>query len=243
MFSPVDFRQELGRLREKERRQEDLVLQEANRILQTDLFHENKILNYLNDYGRTFEHLDEEDVIAENIFTEEEVKKLAVRHRLKFLSSSLYRSEIPYQAVLKIKDLNQKHRKDLKHFFVLAQPSAFFQSGQIPQSALFVSTNNGNYFMLHRWGGDLSWSRKFKFWPMRSFENLFATVLVIALLVTLVLPTALITLDSKAEYWSGYRAAAFFHLLIFFGGFTTYLTFAFAGNFSNVVWNRKKDFG
>src|SRR5688572_260269 len=119
MFAPVDFKEELGRLRDKERKQEDVVLQEANRILQNDLFHENKILNYLNDYGRSFEHLDEEDVSAENIFTEKEVKAMAVRHRLKFLSSSLYRTEIPYHAILKIKELNQKHRKDLKHFFVL----------------------------------------------------------------------------------------------------------------------------
>ncbi len=243
MFSPVDVRGELERLREKERRQEDLVIQEANRILQDDLFNENKILHYLNDYGRTFEYLDEEDVSDGNIFTEKEVKRIAVRHRLKFLASSLYRSEIPYQAVLKIKELNQKHRKDLKHFFVLAPPAAFFEAAQVPQSALFVSTSNGNYYLLHRWGAELSWSRKFRFWPLRSFENLFATVIFFTLLVTLILPTALITLDSHAEYWSGYRAAAFFHLLIFNGGFTTYLTFAFCGNFSNVVWNRKKDFG
>jgi hypothetical protein len=62
------------------------------------------------------------------------------------------------------------------------------------------------------------------------------------LLLDLALPTRLITLDHSANYWSGYRAAAFFHLLIFNFGVTAYLTFAFAKNFSSSVWNRYTDF-
>ena len=51
--------------------------------------------------------------------------------------------------------------------------------------------------------------------PLKNFENLFKTVLLYTLIVTLIIPTPLITLDSEATYWSGYRAAAFMHLLIF----------------------------
>ena len=69
-----------------------------------------------------------------------------------------------------------------------------------------------------------------------------ATVILSTLVLTLLLPTSLITLDARATYWSGYRAAAFMHLLIFNAGITTYITFAFLGNFSSSVWNRKRDF-
>lgn len=79
-------------------------------------------------------------------------------------------------------------------------------------------------------------------WPLRRFENLALTVIMATLLITLALPTWLITLDSSAQYWSGYRAAAFMHLLIFNAGITAYLTFAFSRHFSSTVWNRKKDF-
>src|SRR3954464_10534683 len=97
MFSRVDFSEELVRLRERERNQEELLLSEAKRILQNDLFTDSKILNHLNDYGRSFEHLDEEDVSGDCVFTEQEIKKVSIRHRLKFLPSSTYNQEIPYE--------------------------------------------------------------------------------------------------------------------------------------------------
>jgi hypothetical protein len=243
MFEPLDIGSVLEKVKIRHHTEEDVVIAQARKILQNDLFADKKILDNLKGYQNSFEVLNEEDIDAPGVFSPANIKETAVSLRLKFLGATEFKPDMPYECILKIKELNAKHGKDLKNFYVLAPEGCFRSSKYTGSGALFARTNHGNYYLLHRWGTSLHWNRKLKNWPMRSFENLVATVLFITLIVTLSLPTSLITLDSKAQYWSGYRAAAFFHLLIFFSGFTTYLVFAFVGNFSNVVWNRKKDFG
>jgi hypothetical protein len=90
---------------------------------------------------------------------------------------------------------------------------------------------------VHSWGNELKWYKKYAYFPLRTFETLFATIALFTLLVDLILPVELITLDRSAPYWCGYRIATYFHLLIFFSGFTAYTTFAFHFNFSKSNWN------
>lgn len=243
MFRKIDIEDQLVRLRKKKRGGQEEVLSEVKRILNNDLFTEKKILEHLGHYNKSFNVLDEEEVGSEHVYTESELKQVAVRYRLKFLESKLYKQDIPYEAILKIKSLDKQFKKDLKEFRILAPHETFLRKGEFEQSTLFVGTNHQNYYLIHTWGQKLKWQRKLKYWPLRNFETLATTLLVFTLIVTLSLPTHFITLDSKATYWCGYRAAAFFHLLIFHTGVTIYFTFAFAINFSSSVWNRVKDFG
>ena len=242
MFA-VDVIDELKRTRHKSRRAGDELVSEARRILRNDLFAENKILANLKQYRKSFEVIDEEAVDERDVFTLAEIKRVAIRCRLKFLESALYAPEIPYAAIMKIKQLDREHRKELRGFMVLSCPKAFHDRTCEVPSLLFARTNYDNFYLVQRWGGKLHWARPFRFWPLRTFETLVLTVIAFTLAVTMSLPTWLITLDPKAEYWSGYRAAAFFHLLIFNLGFTAYITFAFSKNFSSAVWDSSRDFG
>src|SRR5436190_5180365 len=237
MLGSVDIHDQLSRLRKKTRKEEDVLVSEARRILRKDLFTERKILENLKQYNRSFEVLDEEDIDTALVFTPSEIKQVAVMYRLRFLDTKHFKPEIPYEAVLKIKDLDQKFGKELKNFRILATQDSFTGTAAVKQCSLFVRTNYDNFYLIHRWGERLNRSRRVFFWPMRNFETLALTVIVFTLALTMSLPTALITLDSKATYWSGYRAAAFFHLLIFDFGVTVYFTFAFAMNFSSSIWN------
>lgn len=242
MFRKLDIGKQLGAARIQQRRHEEQVLAEARQILKKDLFSEDKVLQNLQQYNRTFDVVNEEEVDSDDVFTPREIREVAVRYRLKFLESRFYNAEFPYEAILRIRELNRKQGKDLKIFRVLASPELF--NGKVPasQCSLFVKTNYDNYYLLHRWGEPVPQYRKWLYWPLRSFETLAFTIIVFTLALTLSLPTALITLDRQAEYWSGYRIAAFFHLLIFDTAVTVYFAFAFALNFSSVVWNRNKDF-
>ncbi len=243
MFTKVDVTDALARARSRTRRAEDELVSEARRILRQDLFAENKILGNLKAYKASFDVMDEEDADLELVFTADEIRAVSIRYRMKFLDSPLYRAEMPYTAVMKIKQLNKEHRKELQGFKVLSCPEAFRNAGSETGSLLFVPTNYGNYYLVTTWGKKISAARSLLYWPLRRFETLLATVILFTLSVTLILPTWVITLDHTATYWSGYRAATFFHLLIFNLGFTAYITFAFSRNFSSSVWDRQKDFG
>lgn len=229
--------------RKKSRNTDEHVLSEARRILKQDLFAENKILGNLKQYNKNAEVINEEDVSEKTIFSISEIKQTAVLYRLKFLESKLYKPEIPYEAVLKIKHLNQKFHKDLKYFYILSVPNSFVDKANNSEAFLFSKTNYDNYSLIHHWGEKLKGNRKLKFWALRNFENLMFTVALVTLIITLSLPTRLITLDPKAEYWSGFRGAAFFHLFIFNMGVTAFIAFTFSKNFSSSIWKSEKDFG
>lgn len=237
MFKPLNITAQLEKVRAKNRKHEDVLLNEVKNILSADLLKENKILNHLKFYNEAFELVDETDVDASLIYTKTEIKKTCVNYRLRFLDSQYYKNEIPYEAVLKIKDFNSRYRKDLKRFKILAPAIAFTNKENKLPCLLFAETLNGNYYLIHGWGENLKWNRAILNFPLRTIETLFLTIALFTLLVDISLPVELITLDRAAPYWCGYRVATYFHLLIFFSGFTTYGMFAFHKHFSSSDWN------
>lgn len=241
MFKTIDLQNQLIKLQVKSLRNGQSLVEEANRVLKKDLFTEDKILENLKQYNKSNELISEEDVDANAIFSIRDIKQLCIDNRLKFLESKYFKQEIPYEAILKIKALNKKHCKEIKYFKILASPISFTASID-EQCFLFAKTDFDNYFLIHKWGKPFKWNRQLKYWHLRKFENLFLTILFVTSIITLSLPTNLITLDHSAHYWSGYRAAAFFHLLIFNTGVTAYITFAFGKNFNSSIWNKAKDF-
>lgn len=243
MLNDININHQLKKLKKISRTKEDDLFEEAKRILAQDIFSEKKILNNLKQYNSSFELIDEEDVQSEFVFNISEIKKIALDYQLKFIDSQFFRSDIPYEAILKIKHLNTTFHKDIKGFKILAPLSAFKDKKVTKGSILFAPTNYGNYYIIHSWGSSFKWYRKITSLPLKNFENLFKTVLLYTLIVTLIIPTPLITLDSEATYWSGYRAAAFMHLLIFHMGVTAYITFTLGKNLSSTAWNHYKDFG
>jgi hypothetical protein len=238
----INILEGLRKVRNRTKTNEDTLVDEAQRILRNDLFTDKKILQNLKQYANSNELITEEDVNPEYIFTLKEIKTMAINYRLKFLESKYYKPEIPYEAVLKIKELNATYKKELKQFKILSVAESFSGKAVENNAALFAKTNHDNYYVIHTWGTDLERGRKIKYWPLRNVETLAITIMVFTLIVTLSLPTNLITLDTKATYWCGYRAGTFFHLLIFFTGFTTYFTITFAKNFSSGNWNKQNDF-
>ncbi|MDZ4663530.1 MAG: hypothetical protein SGJ15_01510 [Bacteroidota bacterium] len=233
---------ELLKRKIKHANQEDLVINEVHKILNKDLFHEKKVLSHLQLYNRSFELMNEDDADVLSIFSLADIKQICIAYRLRFIDSQHYKKEIPYEAILKIKDLNVKHRKDLKGFKILAPIKNFRADGKDDELLVFAPTDNGNYYLIHKWGNGLRKSRKLINWPMRRFETLVFTVALVSAILAVSLPTRLIWLPEHADYWGMYRAGAFFHILIFNMGFTAYLAFAFSNNLSTSSWDSANDF-
>jgi len=239
----VDLLIQLKKCKEKNTKESDAIISEVNRILHKDLYSEKNVLNNLKHYNRSFELIDEEDVDKNQIFKLSEIKKLAIKYRLRFLDSQCCKSDFPYESVLKIEHINSEYKKSLKGFKVLSTGNFFKSPKNEDNALLFAPTNLGNYYLIHKWGKSLKWHRKFFSWPLRNIETLFLTIIIVTFIITMSLPTYLITLDRKATYWCAYRIGIFFHLFIFNMGVTAYVTFAFSKNLSSSIWNINKDFG
>ena len=238
----VDLLEKLAKHKLKSAVETDKILQEANRILNAEAFRGKNILDNLKGYAKLSEVLEEENLEATNIYTLSQIKVIAMQYRLRFIDSKCYKFDYPYQTILKIDHYNEKYKKTLKGFKVLATSDFFSKEDNKDCTLLFAPTDQGNYFLIHKWGQTLHPLRKYYCLPIKNIETLFITIMVFTFIVTMSLPTYLITLDRKATYWCGYRAGVYVHLLIFFMGFTTYFTFTFSRGLSSMNWDRDKDF-
>lgn len=216
---------------------EERLLHEAQKVLIKSRLTEKNILDNLKFYKSSFEFLDEEEVPAEKIFSLRQIRSTAIKSRLRFLPSQAFEGEIPYEAVLKIKDLNEKYRKELKHFAILSTEDFFADGSSKSQALLFAKTLYGNYFHIHTWGNLLKKRRKLFVFPLRNFEIFALCILTITLIECLSIPNARLSTDWRAGYFSMYRMAAYFHLLILNTGLLIFLLFAFNHNFSENNWD------
>lgn len=237
-----DIKNELLKLKAKPRSPEDEVIAEVNRILSQSIYKEKNILRNLKTYSKSFQQLNEEGLEDYLIFRPSEIKNTCTKLRLKFLDSQNYHFDIPYEAIYKIKELNHAQCKDLEGFKIMGISAGFRKRMPHTNFALFAPTVYGNYYLIHSWGEKMPWYKKLSAFPLRNFETLAISLMIFVFIVTMSLPTYLITLDRTATYWCGYRIATYFHLLIFFSGVTAYILVGFNKQFSGQVWQKENEF-
>lgn len=216
---------------------EELLIAEANRVLIQNKLKDKNILSNLKFYNTSFELLDDEEIAAEKIYTQSEIKSVCKKLHLRFLPSQAFEGEVPYEAILKIGELNTTYRKDLKHFRILSTKKFFSEHEGKDQAMLFAQTLYGNYYHVHTWGQKLSSWRKVKYFVLRNFESLIAALLIFSLIEALIIPDRYLSTDTRATYFSMYRGAAIFHLLILNAGLTIFLLFAFHVSFAENNWD------
>ncbi len=231
---------ELVEERKKLRKAYDQLMLETQRILIRDKFSEKNILENLKEYNKSFELLNEEEINEEQLFTLYEIKSFCVKNRLRFIDSQQFKSEFPYESILKIKDINALQRKDLRHFKVMCNEESLKNPDANFPCALFVKTIHDNYYLIHHWGGKLEANRKLKCWPLRNFETAFISLIVLVLVITLLIPNRYLSTDTHVGYFSMYRAACFFHVLIIAIGFFVFRMMATNKKLSIDNWNQYK---
>ncbi len=242
----IPIQQLLEKTRRKTLRKEDQLILEVNRALTQQQFSKENVLQHLDQYIRSFEYLDEENLEEHKLYRPQDIRQCCIRYRLKFLDTQFLKSELPYQAQLTTEQYMKEQRKKNIHLKVLGSEDAFRSSQHDPKNsgvALFAETVNGNYYLLQSWGAGIPRSRWYWVFPVRSIESLMLCVILFSFIITLITPTILITSDKHALgfYFSLYRAAWFFHVFILVAAMVVFRFFAHKIYFSSSVWNTEKD--
>ena len=175
------------------------------------------------------------DQLATNkIFHISQIKGVCIDYRLRFLDVKYFKGNIPDMAFEKIKSLEKQHNTSLEGFKIMA-PSVLFRLKKTDDPLLFVPMGNDYFYLIHKWGNDLSAMRKLWVWPLKKIQNLIITVLVLSGLVTLLIPTGLFTKSNDAAaFWLLYFFVfkGLVAVVIFYG-------FALGKNFNPSIWNNK----
>lgn len=171
---------------------------------------------------------------SSQIYHIDEIKKICIDYRLRFLDATYFKGEIPSEAVSKIKSLERDHDIEINGFKILA-PSKLFKLEDKDDPLLFAPIGNGYHYLIHQWGNDLHPLRKMLMWPFKDMLNLSFVVLLISLLVTLMIPEGLFSKSSSnAEFW-----IIFFFMFKGIGAVVIFYGVALGKNFSPAIWNSK----
>tara|TARA_X000000368_G_scaffold364758_1_gene310647 strand:- start:903 stop:1583 length:681 start_codon:yes stop_codon:yes gene_type:complete len=175
------------------------------------------------------------DLLSHNkIFHVDQIRKVCIDYRLRFLDLKYFKGNIPASAIEKICELEKTHETTLRGFKIMA-PSILFRLKKTDDPLLFVPIGNGYYYLIHKWGKDLSPARKLWAWPFKNIWNLIIAILFVSLFATYITPYEIFTkTPSNSTFWMLYffifKAIA--SIVLFYG-------FALGKNFNPAIWNNR----
>lgn len=177
-----------------------------------------------------------EKLYSKKIFHIAEIKKICVDYRLRFLDSSFFKGKIPNIALEKIDVLQKEHQTNLCDFKIMG-PSSIFQLKKKDDPLLFVKISKNYYYLIHKWGNDLSAIRRVIVWPYKNLKTLLLTLFILSFLITKLIPAGLFskTMDFKS-FW-------IIHLFVLKGLISVVLFYGFAlgKSFNSSIWNNQFD--
>ena len=225
------------RLRKHRSRQisESDLLAEIKNLLDQDDLKDELIYNQLQSPVETDRNAFDIDLLeTDRIFHLDHIKAICIDYRLRFLDSKLFKGTTPYEAVIKIKALEKEHNTVIEGFKIMA-PSKLFKLENADDPLLFAPIGNGYYYLIHKWGNDLSPLRKLAVLPFKNFENLMAFTALVSLIASFFVPNGLLSPETSGVQF----------LLIFLFMFKSvaavvlYYSFAAGKNFNNAIWDSK----
>ena len=238
MLCNINIKKELELVQSK---QENQVLELFNDQLLNDQKIENSIKKNLNQCAPTNYNPDLVDYNINDVYDIDAIKSIAVKYRLRFLPTKYFKNEIPQEAIFKTKNLEKKNNTSIRNFHILAPATSFDLEDVNKDPLLFAPLSNGKYLLIHQWGTDLSWFKRFTAIPLKSLESMLISVGVIAFLIAMITPTWLILNSAEIDmgYFGYHRMAWFMYAYILICSITTFICFSQNIYPSEYQWNKK----
>lgn len=234
MFSRTNIENQLLKFRSKRIAAQE-IMQEVERIFAENKEKRSKIVVQLSEKNPELENHFRFDLLeSEHIYHIEDIKKLCITYRLRFLDSHYFKGEFPAEAISAIRKLENDHQIVLGNFKIVA-PAKLLKLENADDPLLFAPMGNDYFYLIHKWGNDLHSLRRLQMWPYKSFDNLVFTVFVLSVLVTALAPMHWFSKNPGiAEY-------IFLGIFIFkaVAGLVLFYGFAKGKNFNGAIWDSK----
>lgn len=233
-LSRTNIEKQLLKVRNKKNAQDNIMAQ-VHEIFEASALSDEVVLRQLTEGNAAFSNaLDLDKLETDRIFHLDDIYTICVNYRLRFLDSRLFKSEIPYEALLEIKELERKHDTTLKGFKILA-PSKLFKLENADDPLLFAPIGNDYYYLVHKWGNDLHPLRKMLMWPFKTMENFLILLLGVSFLTALLVPDGLFSPQQTTTQFF----MVFFFIFKWFAGISIFYGFKMGKNFNTEIWDSK----
>ena len=230
----TNITEKILKLRNK-RLSEAALMDEVQKILDEESAKDEKILNALQENCEDESNHFYFDLLSTNkIFHISDIEKICITYRLRFLNSSLFKGELPHEAISKIKQLEEEHKISLKAYKIMA-PSQFFKLKNADDPLLFAPIGNQYYYLIHSWGRDLHPLRKLMMWPFKNLENFIVLLLLLSLFLTALIPNGMFSPHQTTSQF----LIIYLFMFKWISGLAIFFGFKKGLNFSSAIWNSK----
>jgi hypothetical protein len=172
---------------------------------------------------------------SNRLFHVDQIRKICIDYRLRFLDFNFFKGGVPDEAYTKLKEFELNH-PDLDLNIKMMAPTKLFQLENYDDPLMFVSLGNNYYYMIHKWGNDMSYFRKMFMWPFKNIYNILVYIAIISLFFTTFVPDGIFFYKNNPEI-------QFFVVFLFMfkslAAIFIYFGFAMGKNFNENIWNSK----
>lgn len=234
LFTNINLREELNR----ERDQQNRLIGQVEDVLNAASERDKDISKRLNRASNLNCDQNLFSVTNENIFTLSQIRNVCIRYRLRFLDSSCFRSEFPYEAILKIKELEKKSGIKIASFKIMAPSKSFDLENINKDPLLFAQLSDQTFILIHKWGNDLAWFHRLAAWPFQSFKTLLISLAVLCFAFSFSIPSSIMhVFNFQSEVYL--RIWLAIHTFIGMLGISLWLGITFDKSFSSMNWESK----
>ncbi len=121
----------------------------------------------IQEYSRSpaFSNLDQS-----RIFSHKEIKEICIKYRLRCLPTHYYKGTIDNQTIIEKEKFENVFGQKLDNgqFFIVAPESSFSLQKRPKDPLLFYRLDINTFYLIHKWGTDLSWFRKIAMYFVRT---------------------------------------------------------------------------
>jgi hypothetical protein len=234
MIARTNVEDRLKKHRSREISESDLLDEIKNIFDQGDRKDASIISQLQSSSERDHNALDLDLLDTDRIFHLDHIKAICIDYRLRFLDSKLFKGSVPYEAAIKIKELEKEHKTVIEGFKIMA-PSKLFKLENADDPLLFAPIGNGYYYLIHKWGNDLSPYRKLAVLPFKSFENLMILTALVSFFASFLVPKGLLSIETSEVQF----LLTFLFMFKSVAAVVLYYSFAAGKNFNSVIWDSK----
>lgn len=233
MWNRTNIESQLQKTRAKQSNSDDILKQVYNILQEQDRKEDAIMLRMKNPQKPTPRNAFNIDLLeTDRIYHVDHIRDICITYRLRFLDSKYFKNKIPKEGLQEITEIEKAHDITLNGFKIVA-PSKMFKLENADDPLLFAPIGNGYFYLIHKWGNDLSPWRKIFAWPFKKFENLIVLTILVSLISSLLVPDGIFSSQTTGVEF----------LLIFFFMFKSvasmvlYYSFAKGKNFNTAIWN------
>lgn len=193
-----------------------------------------KILSNLNENSTEINQFNFDLLDTSKIFHTKQIKTLCINYRLRFLDSNLFKAKIPNNTLTKIKQLENAHQIDIKGYKIVA-PAKLFKLENYDDPLLFAPMGNNYYYLIDKWGNDLSITRKLQMSPVKTMGNFVFFLILLSGLIAWAMPEHAFGLQNPTIL----KLISFLFILKSLIGIAIFYGISQGKNFSENIWKSK----